>query len=352
MGYQAGMNTTTGEWNVHLGFKAGRDCNGRNNVIIGHEACMSSQMYNSVVIGDGAAFQASGTSWGNVMIGYKSGFNCEGTRNVFLGRESGFENRTGTDNVYLGAFAGQKNETGGDNVYIGITAGQNGSEGAGNVYIGERAGYTNNGNWNILIGKGAGAGNGEWALNTDFSHNIMIGLSAGYKTTTGERNLFIGNAAGYNENGSSKLYIDNTNSGTDNPLIYGDFAAKEVTIHNKLIAESVVENSDRELKKDIRTLEGSLEKMMQLRGVSFNWDLESEKAVSSDPTDQIGLVAQEVEQVYPELVTETSRGFKALNYGKLSAVLIEAVKEQQSMMEQQQQLIEELSRRIGELEGK
>jgi len=351
MGYQAGMNTSTGEWNVHLGYQAGKNCNGRNNVIIGHEACMNSAMYNSVVIGDGAAFQAGENSWGNVMIGFRTGFLTEASRNVFIGRESGYGNISGADNVYMGAFAGQMNETGGDNVYIGITAGQNGTTGAGNVYIGERAGYTNNGNWNILIGKGAGAGSGDWSTNTDFNHNIMIGLSAGYNTSTGERNLFLGNAAGYNENGSHKLYIDNTSSGTDKPLIYGDFQLKEVIIHNKLSAVDLVETSDVKLKKDIRTLDGALEMVMRLRGVSFHWDPGSEKAVSTDPSDQIGLVAQEVEQVLPELVTETSRGYKALNYGKLSAVLVEAVKEQQEMIEQQQQLIEELTRRIGELEG-
>ncbi|MFH2094997.1 MAG: hypothetical protein ABIJ16_04790, partial [Bacteroidota bacterium] len=60
-----------------------------------------------------------------------------------------------------------------------------------------------------------------------------IGLESGYLNFDGDSNVFIGNQAGYNETGSSLLYIDN--SDTDEPLIYGDFATDKVTINDVLI---------------------------------------------------------------------------------------------------------------------
>ena len=60
---------------------------------------------------------------------------------------------------------------------------------------------------------------------------------------------------------------------------------------------------------------------------------------------QIGMIAQEVEAVLPELVTEDAEGFKNVNYQNLVAVLVEANKEQQK-------LIEDLQERVKRLESK
>ncbi|MDM8560694.1 tail fiber domain-containing protein, partial [Candidatus Parabeggiatoa sp. HSG14] len=93
------------------------------------------------------------------------------------------------------------------------------------------------------------------------------------------------------------------------------------------IKGELVSPSDQRHKQNIQTLGGSLAKLAQLRGVSFNWKEDTEEK-------QIGLVAQEVEKVFPELVSTDSEGYKSIAYGKLSAVLIEAVKElQQSCQE-------------------
>lgn len=78
--------------------------------------------------------------------------------------------------------------------------------------------------------------------------------------------------------------------------------------------------SDRSLKKNIATIKSPLTKILQLRGVTFNW--------KKDNSPSVGLIAQEVETVFPELVTQ-SNGIKSVQYGNLVAPLIEAVKEQQ-----------------------
>ena len=97
--------------------------------------------------------------------------------------------------------------------------------------------------------------------------------------------------------------------------------------------------SDKSLKKDIKPLDGALEKVTKLQGVSFAWKEDGKKSV--------GLVAQDVEKVYPELVgTNPSTGLKSVEYGNLVAPLIEAVKEQQKTIEKQGERISELERKL------
>jgi len=84
--------------------------------------------------------------------------------------------------------------------------------------------------------------------------------------------------------------------------------------------------SDRSLKTDIKPLSGALDSILKLQGVSFDWRSTGEPSV--------GLVAQDVERVYPELVnTDRATGLKSVQYGNLVAPLIEAVKEQQKEIE-------------------
>jgi len=358
LGYQAGMNNTTGGSNILLGYKAGHNFNGTDNVVIGNSACENSQMYNSVVIGKEAAKEASGNGWGNVFVGFKTGYNnkksggtgISGGRNVFIGRESGEENDLGGANVYLGSFAGNKQLNSYRNVFVGDGAGSVGNEGSNNVYMGERAGYTNRGNGNIVIGREAGSSETNYTLDSDYDYNVMVGYRSGFKNKTGEGNVFLGKYAGYNELESDKLYIDN--SSTSSPLIWGDFSENKVQINGTLEAVSFNILSDVKLKKEINTLEDALDKVMNLRGVTYKWDLDNPDVAGQTESEQIGVIAQEVEALYPELIKETQNGYKSVAYGNLSAVLIEAIKEQQSMIDQQQQVIEELTQRMELLEGK
>jgi hypothetical protein len=83
--------------------------------------------------------------------------------------------------------------------------------------------------------------------------------------------------------------------------------------------------SDVNKKKDVQTLQSPIDIVNQLRGVSFKWKDTNENA--------IGVIAQEVEQVLPEVVATAENGDKSVAYGNIVAVLIEAVKEQQKEIE-------------------
>lgn len=87
------------------------------------------------------------------------------------------------------------------------------------------------------------------------------------------------------------------------------------------------ETSDVRLKENIQQLENSLAKLEHIRGVSFEWNTLAGTAGAKPGEKQIGVVAQEVEDVFPELVSSPEDGYKSVDYSKLTAVLIEAVKE-------------------------
>ncbi|MCX6807265.1 MAG: tail fiber domain-containing protein [Patescibacteria group bacterium] len=118
-----------------------------------------------------------------------------------------------------------------------------------------------------------------------------------------------------------------TNVQNPNPPAYpGDGHIKS---YGPVEATAFQTTSDARLKKDVRTLDNSLEKILQLRGVSYKW----KDASLKDNDAQIGVIAQEVEKVYPEVVETGKDGYKSVEYGNLIAPLIEAVKTQQAEIE-------------------
>ncbi len=83
-----------------------------------------------------------------------------------------------------------------------------------------------------------------------------------------------------------------------------------------------VSPSDQRLKQNIQPLQNSLTKVTQIRGVNFEWKDQEQGA-----GNQIGMIAQEIEIVFPELVSTDNEGYKSIAYDKMTAVLVEAIKE-------------------------
>ena len=75
-----------------------------------------------------------------------------------------------------------------------------------------------------------------------------------------------------------------------------------------------------------------LEKLEQINGVYYNWKVQEFPENDFSKDRQIGVIAQKLEQVYPELVITDANGYKTVDYPKLTAVLIEAVKSQQEQI--------------------
>jgi hypothetical protein len=87
--------------------------------------------------------------------------------------------------------------------------------------------------------------------------------------------------------------------------------------------------SDIRFKKNLKPLDHSLEKILDLQGLYYFWKQEGFEERGFSDQRQIGFAAQEVEKYFPEIVQTDSKGYKAVDYGRLTPVLTEAIKEQQ-----------------------
>jgi hypothetical protein len=286
MGYLAGKANTTGYSNVFIGRNAGtNNQDGYYNVSIGHSAGAG------LVSGYACTFVGAGSGLSNTAI-----------QNSFFGCFSGNQTTTGADNTFLGGYTGFGNVSGKENVYVGRSAGDN--------TLGES------------------------------SANVYLGFEAG-KNSDGSNNVFIGYRAGIDASESNKLAI--TGSSTNSNLITGDFSNKYVVIagianngytffvNGTSAGWSAWTNlSDSRYKKDIFTISDALMKVKQMRGVNYSW----KDSLALDNSTQIGFLAQEVQKVLPEVVSiDQKTGNYFMQYGPITAVLVEAVKEQQQQIE-------------------
>jgi hypothetical protein len=126
--------------------------------------------------------------------------------------------------------------------------------------------------------------------------------------------------------------------------ISGDVTIQQTltVVGNTLIQGTLTETSDISLKENILPLESSLDKVMKLNGVSFN-----KKATPN--VKEIGFIAQEVEAVIPDLVTETNEGIKTVSYSRVTAVLVETIKEQQAQINELKDLVSKLAEKLNSL---
>ena len=114
-------------------------------------------------------------------------------------------------------------------------------------------------------------------------------------------------------------------------------------VNGTITCANLIETSDARLKEDIAPLTDALDKVVALRGVSY-------QRKDADGGAEIGFIGQEVAGVYPELVDTDADGYVALSYSRLTAVLVEAVKEQQRTITQQASMLSAVLRRIARIE--
>ena len=113
-----------------------------------------------------------------------------------------------------------------------------------------------------------------------------------------------------------------------------------------IIANSIAGSSDQRFKTNIFPIANPLQKVLQLRGVTFDWKTKDFPSRMFSANRAVGFIAQEVEQVLPEVVqTEsTTEGYKSVQYDKVVALLVEAIKEQQKQIESLKMQVKKLKR--------
>jgi len=89
-------------------------------------------------------------------------------------------------------------------------------------------------------------------------------------------------------------------------------------------------SSDKRLKENVKPIENAINKVSKIRGVEFDWIVDKE--IHDNEGHDVGVIAQEVEKVLPEVVETRNNGYKAVKYEKIVSLLIEAIKEQQQQI--------------------
>ncbi|GCL60934.1 tail fiber domain-containing protein [Pseudaquabacterium pictum] len=184
----------------------------------------------------------------------------------------------------------------------------------------------------IRMGRSGGVGGGHWwdigvRAGNDFSiidgHNGRFGLGINEAGVVKVNVLQLGEKwrfSGVGDWGGNDEWL--RMSTITNGGYSGGFAA------GKFWSASNYQGSDARTKRDVQPLASALDAVRRLRGVRFHWNADAD-----DSNPAVGLIAQEVEAVYPEAVSVGPEGLKGVNYAVLVAPLIEAVKQQQAQIE-------------------
>ena len=404
-GMQSGFLNTTGSANSFFGYLAGQHNTASNNSFFGAVSgeANTTGANNSFVGFSAGANNTTGTD--NSFFGASAGeSNLSGNNNAFFGRSSGQTNSTASNNSFFGSQTGMANTTGAGNSFFGTTAGNGNTTGSGNSFFGNRTGFHNTtGNGNAIFGDGTGFfnafgsrnsyfGAGAGSSNTSGNDNAIFGNGAGFissasfnsffgsasgtSNTSGARNSFFGFAAGNaNFTGANLTIIgadadvsaDGLNFATaigagavvsaSNTVVLGRssdvvLAPGKLKVNTLASAGStqVCRNGGNELstcsssiryKTNINPFNPGLSLIRRLRPVAFTW--------KDGGMLDFGLVAEEVSTVEPLLTTANERGeVEGVKYDRVGIVLINAVNEQQTQIENQQKRIDSQQKQIEE----
>jgi hypothetical protein len=354
----------------------------------------------------GAGAGSANTGLHNTFVGYEAGNNTSsGEDNLFVGRRAGYSNTTAGYNTYVGKNAGYFNTTG-LNTFIGWSAGYNtaGMLTGGSTFVGANAGYASTGSYNTFIGEQAGENNagGEF--------NVFVGRITGASNTSGDQVTLIGHGAdvsvdnltnataiGYNArvSTSSSLVLGGTgaqavNVGigltgpqTDFHLRHGNGGGPNtgdgLTIQNGGSSEAFtlyVSNggnlqlmsdllsnipigefnqgsgtynvlSDRRTKKNITNMESVLTRVNAISIRRYNY-----KRQSDDEATNIGVIAQEIKELFPELVNYSEdRDTYTVDYMTMAPIAIKAIQEQQALITSLQAQVAELQTKLRQKEN-
>lgn len=374
VGSNAGRSNTSGRSNSFFGELAGRD--------------NTTGSFNSFFGRGAGAFNSSGHS--NSFFGDFAGlFNTEGIANSFYGYNAGKENITGSDNSFFGNRTGEFNSTGRENSFFGSSAGLQNTKGIGNSFFGAASGRNNTtGDNNAFFGIGSGQ------ENTKGEDNAFFGKDAGRQNTTGIKNTYIGSLADQMTAGDSldraiaighsakvnchncaviggtgdnkvrvgintadpvsQLTIKQATGGDSSGIrlianttnrsweirhtnvgdnlrfvaLADDGVSRVRTVDIQRIDGAYMVVSDQRLKRDIVYFDDVLKDIVKIKPASYHW---KNQPTHSKPS--LGVIAQELEALFPTAVSTNEDGYKMVNYDALGVLAIQAIKDQQEMIE-------------------
>ena len=357
--YLGGTLFATGSYslsNAFVGFSGNPSSTGTDNTATGVHALQNNTTGQSNTADGDATLYVNTTGSGNVATGADAlDYNTTGNYNTAVGNIADGLNTTGNYNTALGYEALYSNQTGSYNTGLGWAAGPGSSNLSNSTAIGAYSWVTesnalvlgsiygiNGASANALVGIGTTAP--TQSLQVD-SGNVLVRGTNNFQVDGDTANLFLGDTNNFIRvtHGTGltlgtfsvpiavriNQYSGFVGIGTSSPtnrltLGQGSGAA---------LGDGWLTYSSRRWKTHIQTLDGALAKVEHLRGVSYE--------TKGSGKHEIGVIAEEVGQVVPEVVSyeQNGRDARGVDYSRLTPLLIEAVKQQQRQIRTQQRQI-------------
>jgi len=381
IGKDAGYSSENGQENTFIGESAGySNTTGGQNIFVGKNSGYSNTSGNfNTFLGYESGYNSNGLN--NTFIGYQAGkSNTTGSRNSYIGHLSGYNNTEGSNNVFLGYLAGS-NETSSNKLYIAYDDDNliygdfvAGAIAIDTTYLAKGAALTVNGGLNLINTSLSTADDGtmrfngsdveariggSWVSLTQAGNlqeldltNDILSITGGinpvnltpYLDNTDEQflsfatpNLTISNGntvdlsamVKWNDGANNDIYRDlgNVAIGTNDPLGNRLYVNGDAYIDGDATVTGTFTSSDERFKKNIQPIAGAMEKIMALKGKSYQFKLSQFENRNFPDRQEFGFIAQELQEIMPHLVKEDTEGYLAVNYTALIPVLVEALKE-------------------------
>lgn len=334
-GVGAGAANTTGPRNAFFGGNAGNaNTNGNDNAFFGFNAGQKSRSFANSFFGSGAGAE-----------------NVNGNSLAFFGTNAGNKNINGVNNSFFGNAAGRENISGNFNTFLGFAAGLNNTTGENNIFIGH---LTGNINTATQVSNSIAIGNG---ISVSTSDTIILGKVG--QTTQIPGKLLMGGGVPMGGNFAAQSFSNLGFSG----IFTGNLVLDENALNNvlpsqvhlcirttnignglggEMLARCTAAFSSAENKTDVQPFLYGLDVVKRLKPVSFKW--------KTDNANDVGLNAEEVAEVAPQIVTRNAKGeVEDVKESSLNLLLINAVKEQQVQIEKQEKQIRAQQQQIDSL---
>jgi hypothetical protein len=270
-------------------------------------------------IGGKVVLSASDYPNGNRSLAVGIATSSAGNSNTVIGDDAGnLSNANSIANTLVGSSAGYKNVSGGYNTCVGTGACAY-ANASGNTMLGVFAGFFTTGSFNTFLGQNAGNNN------TTGDSNIYIG-NAG-PTTQENNTIRIGtNGSGIGSSKQNRVFIEPLENAVAQPCL--------VTINNVTGQLGGCTTSSRRFKEQIADMGDTSSKLLQLRPVTFFYKPEYD---GTDHQLQYGLIAEEVAKVFPEMVVNDKDGKPyTVSYQLLAPMLLNELQKQHKVIATQQ----------------
>lgn len=317
----------------------------------------STTTQQSTALGTGAS--SVGTQ--NTAVGFNGlAYNNSGTGNTATGSNALSANVSGNDNVGIGASALSNNVSGSANTALGMQSLLNNGIASNNTAVGFQALWSHTTNCcNTAVGSQAMAndaagqfnvavGNSALSTNTTGNNNIALGSDAG-KQINGSNNVAIGHVGVAGESNAIRIGTPGTHLNAYIAGITGTTAAGGSQVLIDSTGHLGTFSSSRRYKEDIREIGDASNRLMDLQPVQFRY---RQPASDGSKPLQYGLIAEDVDTVFPELVVRDGNGrIESVQYHELPALLLNELQKEHRVISEQAEQIHALIKRLEVLEA-